>query len=102
MATTSGTPRDAHSFSERASKVASLLAGLLEDFEGLPEAEVVHALGPLEDVGRRADALRVRAAGEIDARSGRDRESSLTPRCSQTSSCPAIKRLIAIQGVARI
>ena len=80
MATTSGTPRDTHSFSERASKVASLLAGLLEDFEGLPEAEVVHALGPLEDVGRRADALRVRAAGEIDARSGRDRESSLARR----------------------
>ena len=93
MATTSDTSRDTLSPRERVEQAAALLAGVSAEVAGLSDAEVVDLLAPLEGMGRQADSLRVRAAGEIDARSGRDRESSLARRCDCASAVGLLEQL---------
>ena len=93
MATTSDTPRDTLSPRERVEQAAALLAGVSAEVAGLSDAEVVDLLAPLEGMGRQADSLRVRAAGEIDARSGRDRESSLARRRDCASAVGLLEQL---------
>ena len=80
MATTSQIPSRTTLVRERIEGALPLVAMLAESIGHLSDAELVSVTGLLEGLGRHVDAARVRAAGEIDARSDRDRESSLARR----------------------
>jgi len=85
MATTSQAPRSTLPVCERIASALPLVARLAESIGYLSDTELVAVTGLLEGLGRHVDAARVRAAGEIDARSGRDRETSLARRYDSTS-----------------
>lgn len=85
MATTSQAPHSTLPVRERIASALPLVARLADSIGHLSDAELVAVTGLLEGLGRHVDAARVRAAGEVDARSGRDRESSLARRYDSTS-----------------
>ena len=85
MATTSDPSLSTLSVRERVASALPLLEKLSSRVAHLSDTDLVALAGLTEDVGRHLDALRVRVAGEVDARSGAERESSLARRYDCTS-----------------
>ena len=85
MATMSESPVSAHSVRERVLAATSFLSNIPAEISLLDEEDLIELTDLAEALGRKADALRVRVAGEVDARSGRDLEHSLARRHDCTS-----------------
>ncbi|GGO63532.1 hypothetical protein GCM10010910_16310 [Microbacterium nanhaiense] len=85
MATSSNSRIRTLSVRERVTAALPLLERLSSEVAHLSDAELVALSRLSEEVGRHVDALRVRTAGEVDARSGAERESSLARRYDSTS-----------------
>lgn len=70
----------------------ALLAGVRSRVEGASDADLVALAGEVEGLGRVVDALRVRVAGEVDARSGRSGDDRLSARFGCRSAVELLER----------
>ncbi|MCO1338692.1 hypothetical protein BJH93_07285 [Kocuria polaris] len=95
----SESPAAASGAAGRVSEAAERVRGLCTEVGSLRDADLVHAAGAVEALGRLVDALRVRTAGEIEDRSSKGRgEDRLSARYGCRTGSELLERLTGAPG----